>query len=357
VYKVGYSTTFYKRLQGYPKSYSVVLAVRVEKGTGRRAEQLVLDSFRHRFKRRRDFGAEYFEGKDADMLVTIASIASRFRGRVSKEEDTEPCSPDTRFGAECDTSMEIDTDDNAEVGADDNNVDVADTVAEVPVAIAEAPVAIAEAPLKKNKKDPMQIVLDYAEPIIRGRRSIPIAEFYDNLQIACSASGLSTPPLEAVSKHLKKMFGGIIVNIDFVFKNMKVEGVKEVCANLRTFLDDGPIKYVYNKTDFTRVSVIHTMGSVTSTGVFKDIYMNYYKSTNTDTTRMQFDDSAMRTFEEFGYAISKVQMCKQCGKKARGGVGKCCPEYCPANRIKHAMVVNMETVLEFHNGNGTWVRC
>jgi phage/plasmid-associated DNA primase len=159
VYKVGYSTNLDKRVHNYPKPYKVVLSIEV--GAGRQAERVVLDCFKQRFKQRTDLGTEYFEGSKTDMISHITSVASRFCG------DDGGVLPSTML----------------------------------------------------QKRDAMHVVLDFAGPIIGDRVTIPIADFYGELQRACTEKGFITPNMEDVSRYVNKLFHGRISKTDFVFKN------------------------------------------------------------------------------------------------------------------------------------------
>jgi hypothetical protein len=216
IYKVGFSTNLASRLNGYPKSYTVVTATCVDNGAGRCAERIILDSFSHRFTRRRDFGTEYFEGNKADMSMLIVSIAARFSVAESSvvvtdqdaEEDNQDAEEDNQHAEEDNQDAE---EDNQDIEEDNQDAEEEDTETVPP-----------------QKKDAMHVVLDYAGPIIHDRLIVPIAEFYVALRDTCSAAGERTPSLEVVSRHVRKLFGGKIANANFVFKPAEVEKVEEV---------------------------------------------------------------------------------------------------------------------------------
>jgi phage/plasmid-associated DNA primase len=120
---------------------------------------------------------------------------------------------------------------------------------------------------------------------------------------------------------------------------------------VRRFLAAGPEE---NTTNNNRTYVILKARSKTSLNTFKDVFGKYMKNKHPK-IGWKVDGCSTSTFEEIGYIVSLVQMCKGCGQKARGGADKCCPEYCPANRTKHVMISNMEIVHET-NWDGVWVR-
>jgi hypothetical protein len=166
VYKVGYSTDLYKRVHNYPKPYKVVLSIDVgAKENGRQAERVVLDCFKQQFKHRTDLGTEYFEGSKTDMVSHITSVASRF------------------------------------CGGDDEVL----------------PSTVLQ------KKDAMHVVLDFAGPIIGDRVTIPIADFYGELQRVCTEKGFITPNMKDVSRYVKTLFHARVLKTNFVFQNEDVQ--------------------------------------------------------------------------------------------------------------------------------------
>ena len=71
VYKIGKTQDFNKRLNGYDKGSIPLLVLHVNECD--QTEQKLIQIFTSKFKRRTDYGNEYFEGDVKEMLVTIVS--------------------------------------------------------------------------------------------------------------------------------------------------------------------------------------------------------------------------------------------------------------------------------------------
>jgi hypothetical protein len=276
IYKIGYTANIEHRIRAYPKPYSIVSLVRVGNGRGFQAEKQALVSFKNQFTwKRREYGNEYFEGSVANMMFTIMSVAMRFQEDIEQNGTTDQVVEYNNAGEntarEGSTVLEgatfgvngqfddYDDDDdldegttNDENGQDDKHDDLAsaddDTILEgtyddtaiegttSPVdELAVTVVATDEATTTSSnkrkcplpKRDAMHVVLEYAGQIIGDRAIVPIAEFYKDVEFACSTSGFQTPRLEAISRHTQKLFGGKIVKTDFVFKRIHTRIVSD----------------------------------------------------------------------------------------------------------------------------------
>ena len=120
---------------------------------------------------------------------------------------------------------------------------------------------------------------------------------------------------------------------------------------VRRFLMAGPED---NASKSTRIYVVQRAGATTGMTAFKDAFRKYMKFKHA-TVNWKFDETNHMPFEELGYEVRKVQKCKACGKKAKGGDERCCLNYSTANRVKHVSIMNMEVVSEFADWRGEWV--
>jgi len=77
----------------------------------------------------------------------------------------------------------------------------------------------------------------------------------------------------------------------------------------------------------------------------KKMFERYMKF-NHEGKKHTWDDNDYSTFKELGYEVQKINMCKSCKRRAKGGKEKCCPNYSVANRVKKVMVMDLEIVRE-----------
>ena len=101
IMKIGYSCDVDTRLSKYPKGSILVCAIRVVDGLA--TERKIKEAFKVKFEQRRDYGTEYFEGPEGDLLFTFMLIASMTLCTSITSDSMEVCKDTTSTKMEKDT--------------------------------------------------------------------------------------------------------------------------------------------------------------------------------------------------------------------------------------------------------------
>ena len=75
VYKIGRSKNIKTRMNGYPKGSDIELMIGCADSI--QWEKELLEMFRKKYKQRKEFGAEYFEGNKLDMINIITTFINQ----------------------------------------------------------------------------------------------------------------------------------------------------------------------------------------------------------------------------------------------------------------------------------------
>ena len=98
--------------------------------------------------------------------------------------------------------------------------------------------------------------------------------------------------------------------------------------------------FLSNGNDY--YEVIYKKGSSTPFDKIQSAYRRHMKFDLGINSRVCITTSDYSPFQERGYKIEQMNMCKSCNKKAVGGKEKCCDDYHTNNRIKKKTIWNME---------------
>ena len=100
--------------------------------------------------------------------------------------------------------------------------------------------------------------------------------------------------------------------------------------------------FLSNGNDY--YEVVYKNGSSTPFETFQSAYRRHMKFDLGINNRVCITTSDYSPFQERGYKIEQINMCKTCKKKAKGGSDekKCCEDYSTKNRIQKKTIWNLE---------------
>lgn len=377
VFKLGRARKVPKRLAQYPKGSRVLFCLPVTRMVD--AETMMLTLCRIKFKQRKDFGKEYFEGDLFLITRTLQEVAELFRpipgqqgsmggascvitevaaGAVAAAGADNSMAPSADTDSDTDPDIDPDSDTDSEwedcmdYKEDEAVVDEAAVVLarEVEVASAEAQGEIfaveKTAKLSSAETDPTVLFLQYIHTNLSDLVGpVHTATLLENITQMYRAAGCkSSPSLKSLFRDLRHYFKCTETTL-YVFPD-GLTGHATTFPSEAQVVGEGnparkitnPLEDFFSSSDKERGCTIERVeGRFTTLTDFKAVFER--EKAGKDIVKYVEDTAILQSH---GFALSKKMefVCKSC-KGLSKGRPKCCAEYSDTNRGVKRLIYNM----------------